>query len=67
MKNVLIVWTIIVAILLIALWVHLLPSILEGTEFILYPVIILTMVGIVSIALAVGFLRDQKDIDDLIK
>jgi hypothetical protein len=63
MKNLLLYWSIAIIVLIGGLWVSIYMLIQKGHDLTLYPVVMMTMVGIVASALGVSVWRDNKNIE----
>ena len=63
MKNLLLYWSLAVLLLIGGLWICIYMLIQKGHDLTLYPVVMMTMVGIVASALGVSVWRDNKNIE----
>lgn len=60
MKNLLLYWSIAIILLIGGLWVCIYMLIQKGHDLTLYPVVMMTMVGLVASALGISVWRDNK-------
>lgn len=63
MKNLLLYWSIAIILLMAGLWVCIYHLIQKGHDLTLYPVVMMTMVGLVASALGISVWRDNKNIE----
>lgn len=61
MKDLLLYWSLAVLLLIGGLWVCIYALIQKGHELTLYPVVMMTMVGLVASALGISVWRDNKN------
>lgn len=65
MKNLILYWCIGTIVLLLAFWLCIFKLIQEGKDIFLYPVVLVTMVVLMAIALGVRtYLDDNKNIEE---
>jgi hypothetical protein len=62
-KNLLLYWSIAILLLIGGLWVCIYMLIQKGHDLTLYPVVMMTMVGLVASALGISVWRDNKNND----
>jgi hypothetical protein len=56
-------WSIAIILLMVGLWVCIYALIQKGHDLTLYPVVMMTMVGLVASALGISVWRDNKNND----